>query len=60
MDNLNDIIGSNPNIIRRNDENELKVDGHAVPGSYFDQIYSAVVNSGPLRLRFCLKTRSGL
>ena len=39
-----DIIGNNHNIICCNDSNELKVNGHAVPGSYFDQLYPAVVS----------------
>lgn len=39
-----DIIGNNPQIIRRNDSNELEVNGHAVPGSNFDQLYAAVLS----------------
>ena len=41
---LMDIIWNNPQIIRCNDLNELEVNGHAVPGSNFDQLYAAVLS----------------
>ena len=44
MDKLMDIIGNKSQIIRRNYSNELKVDGHAVPASTFDQLYAAVLS----------------
>ena len=39
-DKLMDLIGNNPNIIRRNDDNEMEVNGHAVPGTNFDELYA--------------------
>ena len=39
-----DIIGNNSQIIHRNDSNELEVNGNAVPGSDFDQLYTAVLS----------------
>ena len=39
-----DFIGNNPQIIRRNDLNELEVNGHAVPVSNFYQLYAAVLS----------------
>ena len=36
VDRLMDIIGNNSQIIRRNDSNNLEVNGHAVPGFNFD------------------------
>jgi hypothetical protein len=39
-DKLMELIGNNPNIIRRNDDNELEINGHAVPGTDFDEIYT--------------------
>ena len=44
VDKIMDIIGNNPQIIRRNDSNKLEVNGHAVPGSNFDQLYAAVLS----------------
>ena len=44
VDKLMDIIGNNPQIIRRNDSNKLEVNGHAVPNSNFDQLYAAVLS----------------
>jgi hypothetical protein len=38
--NLIDLITNNPNIIRRTDANELEVNGHAVVGTDFDELYS--------------------
>ena len=43
-DKLMDLIGNNPNIIRRNDENEMEVNGHAVPGTNFDDLYAALLS----------------
>ena len=43
-DKLIDLISNNPNIIRRNDQNELEVNGHAVPGTNFNEIYAAVLS----------------
>ena len=37
---LMDLIGNNPNIIRRNDANEMEVNGRAVPGTDFDELYA--------------------
>ena len=37
---LMDLIGNNPNIIRRNDDNEMEINGHAVPGTNFDELYA--------------------
>jgi hypothetical protein len=39
-DKLMELIGNNPNIIRRNDANELEINGHAVPDTDFDEIYA--------------------
>ena len=39
-DKLMDLIGNNPNIIRRNDANEMEVNGRAVPGTDFDELYA--------------------
>ena len=39
-DKLMDLIGNNPNIIRRNDENEMEINGRAVPGTNFDELYA--------------------
>ena len=39
------IIGNNPQIIMRNDSNELKVNGYVVPGANFNQLYVAVLSS---------------
>ena len=36
---LMDLIGINSNIIRRNDDNEMEVNGRAVPGTNFDELY---------------------
>ena len=44
VDKLIVIFGNNPQIIRRNDSNELEVNGHAVPGSNFDHLYAAVLS----------------
>ena len=43
MDKLMNIISFNPNIIRRNDQNELEVNGQAVPSSNFDELYAAIL-----------------
>jgi hypothetical protein len=37
-----DLIGNNPNIIRRNDDNEMEINGHAVPGTNFDELYASL------------------
>jgi hypothetical protein len=42
-DKLMDLIGNNPNIIRRNDDNEMEVNGHAVPGTNFDELYASLL-----------------
>ena len=39
-DKLMDLIGNNPNIIRRNDANKMEVNGRAVPGTDFDELYA--------------------
>lgn len=41
-DKLMDLIGNNPTVIRRNDANEMEVNGHAVPGTNFDELYAAL------------------
>ena len=38
-----DIISNNPNIIRRNDQTELEINGQAVPGSNFNELYAAIL-----------------
>ena len=43
-DKLMDLISNSPNIIRRNDQNELEVNGKAVPGTNFDELYAAVLS----------------
>ena len=42
VDKLMDILGNNHYIIRRNDANELEMNGHAVLGSNFDDLYAAI------------------
>ena len=49
VDNLIDIIYNNPKIVYRNDSNNLEVNGHAVPGSNFDQLYAAVLSPKQLQ-----------
>ena len=44
VDKLLNIIGNNSQIIRRNNANELEVNGHAVPGSNFDELYAAILS----------------
>ena len=44
VDKLMEILGNNPQIIRRNDSNKLEVIGHAVLGSNFDQLYNIVLS----------------
>ena len=44
VDKLINIIGNNPQIIRRNNANELEVNGHALPGSNFDELYAAILS----------------
>ena len=44
VDKLMDIFGNNPQVIRRNNSNELEVNGLYVPGSNFDQLYAAVLS----------------
>ena len=44
VDKLLNIIGNNPQIIRRNNANELEVNGHAFPGSNFDELYAAILS----------------
>ena len=43
-DKLINIIGNNPLIIRRNNANELEINGHAEPGSDFDELYAAILS----------------
>ena len=44
VDKLINIIGNKSQIIRRNNANELKVNGHAVLGSNFDELYAAILS----------------
>ena len=44
VDKLLNIIGNNPQIIRRNNANELDVNCHAVAGSIFDELYAAILS----------------
>ena len=39
-DKLMELLGNNPNIIRRNDANEMEVNGRAVPGTDYDELYA--------------------
>ena len=41
---LLNIIRNNPQIIRRNNANELEVNGHAVPDSNFYELYAAILS----------------
>ena len=42
VDKLLNIIGNYPQIIRRNNANQLEVNGHAVTGSKFDELYADI------------------
>ena len=44
VDKMINIIGNNPQIIRRNNANELKENGLVVPGSNFDELYAAILS----------------
>ena len=44
VNKLINIIGNNPQIVCRNNANELEVNGHTVPGSNFDELYAAILS----------------
>ena len=44
VDKLININGNNPQIIRHNNANELEVDGCAVFGSNFDELFAAILS----------------
>ena len=45
VDTLINIIGNNQKIIRRNNANELEVNGHAVPSCKFNELYTVILLS---------------